>query len=93
MIETYQTTVPRHNDPRWKLFKEAIQAEMKGLFAHNTFVVVKNSDFTDKKIENMAILKASLVLSLKDADTSDKKAYVFIRAIGNIDKDTKFFLT
>ena len=94
-FETYQTIVLSNGDPRRKLFKEAIEAEVKGLFENDTFIVVKKSDFTYEEIENMTILKAKLVLAYKDPTTSEerKKARLVVQAIGKLDKDKKLLFT
>ena len=94
-FETYHTIVLSNGDPRRKLFKEAIEAEIKGLFENDTFIVVKKSDFTYEEIKDMTILKAKLVLAYKDPTTSEerKKARLVVQAIEKLDKDKKLLFT
>ena len=94
-LESFHTVVLSHNDPRRKGFKEAIEAEVKGLFENNTFIVVKRSDFSYEELDGMTILKAKLVLAYKDADTPNEKqkARLVVQAVGKIDKDKRLLFT
>ena len=94
-LESFETTVLSNNDPRRKDFKEAIEAEVKGLFENNVFIVVRKSEFTYEEIDGMTILKSKLVLAFKDTNTTDekKKARLVAQAVGKIDKDKKLLFT
>lgn len=76
-------------------FKAAVDEEVQGLFKRGTFKEVDRTDFTADEIENMLIIKAKLILSIKEPGTPEKrvKARVGAQAIGKKDRDQSMMMT
>ena len=93
--ECHHVLVLSKDDPRRSLFDKSIQAEVKGLMDKGTFTEVRKSQFSEEERQKLNILKAKLILTIKDPGTNEEafKARLVVQAIGSKDKDKKMLFT
>ena len=85
MAETDYTVIIRDNANRLGEFQEAIATEINGLRAKGVFEEIKRSSLTTSELSKMLIIKAKLILTIKDPGEPEerKKARIVAQAVGS----------
>lgn len=81
--EYFRTEVIKNNKEHIREFKEAI-AELNGLMNQGTFTTRNRLEFTNEEIRTMYIVKAKLILAIKETAQPDyrKKDRLVAQAVG-----------
>lgn len=85
--EFFYIVVIKDNKAHMTEFREAIDTELNGLREKEVFKDVKRSSFSPEQIENMLIIKAKLILGVKEPGLPDERKDVRIaaQAVGSKD--------
>ncbi len=69
--------------------------EVEGIFEKGTFKEVRKSDFSKEELNNLTIMKAKLVLAIKDPGTPEdlEKATLVVQVTGSKDKEKRLLFT
>lgn len=95
LLETNYTKVLKNNESHMSSFKDAIDTELNGLLDRGTFKEVKRSSFSTEELRKMTIIRAKLLLSIKEPGQPEekKKARIVAQAIGSKDRDKHMLMT
>lgn len=71
--ESLYTIVLENNSDHVEYVKEITSEEINGLYDREVFSVIKRSNFKKEDIRNMTVIKANLILSIKEPGTDSER--------------------
>ncbi len=93
--ETFFTVVVKNNKDHIDDFKQAVEDEINGLIYRGVFTETRRSNFTKALLEKMLIIRAKLILAVKEPGKPEqrKKSRIVAEAVHSKDWDKRMIMT